>query len=652
MSPFLTIFGLWRRLLTVALLFSVSLSATAQTGTGAAPSVQIPLLGGGSVPTTLPDQDTTSIQLWSDSVRYEPADDRFQIPYVQSDLRVGYQLNYKFTFQLKARRLNSDKLPRIPDGWYLFTTAMVLKETAHLYNGRALSLTERFVTSTMPRAIYITDGRFTESLSFRFDNLTPTALNNLLYAELLPLAKTCRNTATKTTYPCISTLPNGKADMSKSDVSQLLPGYRPYLAQLAIIPFKSKGDATLTADEDASPLGNQTLASFVVNARREQNAKRIRERPRTRTAEQYAEANNLYFLNVDDAQLKYLSPRWLRGKDPAAMITSLLNEKGFGGVTISESYKQLLPLFCHVLYQRNRQYQEVQEYAGVFGRNPMDAIRYCMYEENTLNLTRLIHIGKVDTTRPVLTSMNPQLNYTIMNNFMVTRGRTRDSSTSVSEKPLALLGPLVKFLESSGFPLPIDFTHSVSVSYSQTKAEMSMASMNEIMDFNPLGLVFGAADARVCLQVSVTPTRNMPYFDSRKGSKNGLYICLPQVERMDVEEVYAHIFTYSHDSSISKAFEPGSQTFNRSLRGDRDLSAFFYQIRSTLRPAHGPEIFPNAPASAAQSYLNRPMMEPGIIANPINFERDWQNSLTQMALFQYKEKFMEENPRFTQAGDL
>lgn len=620
---------------------------------GPPPALGPSIRGGGAIPPAIdPRVNPGTTQMWTDSVRYEE-DAYFQEPFLHNDLKLGYRLNYRFTLNLSARGLDGTART-VPDGWYLMTVAVLLKETTNIYGSAVRSLQDRFVTATSPQFVRVTGGQANERVSLKFDNVTPIALNNLLYIELLPLKKMCEYPSGRgqITRPCVTLRPDGKPDTADSDGSQLLPGYRPYLVQLPFIPFRANNGGNAVPEDENSPFGNQTLAKFVFDARVAQKAQEMAGRAPVVTAEQYAKHNGLHFVDLSDPGLRLASKRWLRSKefgDAVTMLRKILRAEALGTVTISEKYAELMPVLCQLLYERNKGYLQLEEQmtGALLGLPPADqSISFCRYRpEKRFRLSRVIHVGKIDRTQKITTLLNPQLNYMLMYNFISSRSRSRDLWIGGTGKPLALAQPLIKFVETAGFALPFDFSYTVGQSQSQTKTEMGMTSMNEMMHLDPLGLHIPTVNSRTCLQVSLSETRLTPFFDP-KGAKNGLYICDKVQARMNVREIYAHVFTAAQDSSIVKAYDPGTQAFNRLLRGDRDMSAFFVSIRSNLKPLHGPEIFPSQVAAAATDYFNQVAMAyPNMVTNPVVFERSLVPSLTQMALLQYSEKFIEEqNP--------
>jgi hypothetical protein len=537
--------------------------------------------------------------------------------------------------------------------------AVFLKDTASIYRADAkpLSALDRFVTAAPPMLVRVTNGSFSRSVVLRFPNLTATALMNILYIELLPLRDKCvRPTpdGKPHEYDCIRLRPDGQVDASRSE-QQLRPGFTPYQVQLPFVPFLQAGGGSPDPDAAgpgpgdnlAAAFADQTLARFVVRARAAQERRRLMSRRPRLGPDSYAAEHGLHAIALSDRGLSEASKRWL--KDPAAAADSIrriLDRRAVGPLRLEDDDRRLMSALCEVLVARNRKYQaSLRTPSSPFAMPPPITTQflYCRHHpERILRLSRVIHVGRIDGAKPLQRIFNPQLSYALLSNFMVARSHSNDSANILAGKPFA---PLFKAIESLGIPVPLDFTHTVSASNSRSKSESAIASLSDTMDFDPLALNIPTVGSRACLQVSVVPRKFSPFYDSTPGARNGLYLCAEEHDRLDVAEIFAHVFTRSRDSSIVSAYDPGSQSVNLSLRGDRDVSAFFYSVRTALRTDNGEKVFPSTFAEAADTYFTQtPMVYPDLVINPVHFATDSVPSFIEMALGQYSESFNENPP--------
>lgn len=557
--------------------------------------------------------------------------------YMQSDLKLGRAFDFVLDFSLRANTPDA-KSKKVPDGWYLMTLAVVYKDTSQLLNWPKVKTPyQRLVTASAPTPVQVINGEPVRkpSITLRFDNLTAIAVQHELYFELLPLDNRCGNQA------CVRVLPDGTPDMENSDVSRLLKGHRPYRALMSVIPFLPKFSAVTELEKKPNLLeAGQTVAAFVMKARAWQLEQRVNVRPKTLSPREYARAAGLYYVDLNDPELDKVSRDYLKGPGLRERLRGLMEVEGSGTLTLAKGHAKLMPALCAMLASRNRTTVPIDDI--------MDHIRYCgSLWRNSVYLSRVTHVGKVDRSegKKIGFFMNSQFNYQVSLNFIRARSRSRDLVSTVAIKPLGFAS---KALDMAGVFNPtgaFDWSWTVSESNSQQKVEQNLTSASDFMHFDPTGVVIPTSGTRKCILVSVDKLA-YPFFDPDPKARNGLYICDGQPRDQDVREIYAHLFTYPQQSSTVDAFDPGTQAMNQSFRGDRDLAQTLYQIRTALKPVHGPEIFPSAPAVAAERYFNNThSINDMLIVNPIAFEKDWIPSTGQMLSRDYRETFFEERAR-------
>jgi hypothetical protein len=583
--------------------------------------------------------DEKTVEIRPSLVTVEPQT-YFSSPFLQKDLKLGMDYNYQLNFNLKANRPNG-KAAKIPDGWYLMTATVIFKDTSQLANWpQPETPYDRFVTSAPPALVQVTNGAPAKSaipLRMRFENVSATAMNHELLIELLPLKPTC-NPRGQAARPCVVQKENGDPDPARSDASQLLPGYKPYRVRMAFVPFLARAGAVSELESAPNFLGDQTLASWTVEARQRASRKRMENRISTPTPEQYAGDNRLYYMDLSDPALEGTAKKLLKNTTAAALIGQIFKTSALGSMSVPrEQYGKLMTLFCEMLFERNPQAASLLK-AGEYAYVPVwQQMKACEYfpEKSGLHLTRVIHVGKLDTSKKFSKTLNTSLNYAISSNFIT--GRSRSTDTWMAASPVQ---PITKLLDSFGIPT-FGFNYIVSTTNSRLKIEQGITTLTSNMDFNPLGLRMATVNSRQCLMVTVDPSGASMFYNSVKDAKNGLYICGGVEDQLTVEEIYAHVYTRGQDTSLTQAYDPGTQSLNQSLRGDRDLSALMYNIRAAMTPVHGPELFPSSFAASAQNYFNQtPAMAPGIIVNAVHLEGSAIPSVVEYALGIYKEKFI------------
>ncbi|NJL25352.1 MAG: hypothetical protein HC902_09345 [Calothrix sp. SM1_5_4] len=509
------------------------------------------------------------------------------------------------------------------------------------------------MTAAGPFVVKVSDGSFNRDIALRFDNITATTLLNDFYVEILPLQEECdggrppdgRKVIRK---KCIQLHPDGAIDSAKSEL-RVRDGYKSYLIRGEIVPFlgsaSGKADPDSSSSAIASALGGDTLAKFAVDAMAYRRRVSLRSNPERVGPAEYAAENRLHYLDIDDPlidQVMQRNPKFARAREELRRIFA---NRSIGTITLSEDQRPLMSVLCDVLVRKNEAYQNRKKDVGSFVTvdlaDVQEKIRQCSLQPGRfLRMSRIIHVGKVDTTRPVRRLFNQQLNFAVIANFVVNRGHSFDTITSLNFKPG---GFLVKILDSVGIFAILDFGQTVINVETRGKSEASIASLSDTMDVNPLGLNIPVADSRSCLHVSPVKSTTSPFIDHRPEANNGLYICDEQVKSSEVHEIYAHIVTRARDSSIVEAYDALTQTVNLSLRGDRELSAFFYQVRKGITPDHHNQIFPPEMLKGRRPVL---CLDPLGRHGPRGPSRPLPGkpipSFTERMLFQHKERFVED----------
>jgi hypothetical protein len=94
-----------------------------------------------------------------------------------------------------------------------------------------------------------------------------------------------------------------------------------------------------------------------------------------------------------------------------------------------------------------------------------------------------------------------------------------------------------------------------------------------------------------------------------------------------VREVYAQAFSYSRDSGMLNSFDPEGQPINRSMRGDLQVSGFFWAMQKSLSPLDT-ALMPLQYSQAATSYFAlTPSSAPLTVVTPLLFDGEMEPSM-------------------------
>lgn len=584
-----------------------------------------------------------AIQLWPSPITYSRVTD-FMSPFVQSDLRFGIRYTYNFLFSLRAR--NTDvKGQAIPDGWYYLNIAVILKDTDSIFRPAAGALQvspyDRYVTSES-LLVPVSNGNASTKITLNFPNVTSTTLINHLYIELIPLKENCERKDEKgetQTFKCISLDEKGRPVLNNSKVDPL-PGFKSYTVEMPFVPYTPAGAAQPTIDQsNTAPLGftDESLTTYLAKARLYQR-ERMMQMAKILTPEQYAEREKLHFLSINDPQITSYSNYWF--KDPHRLrleLGKLLRADGLGPIYIPDGDKALSPAICQMLSDRNASLGRISRWFAA------GAAQDCVRDRWLYRMSQVTHIGKVNSARKLQRIFSRPMSFAMMANFMINRSHSQDSFSTFSIKSGATL---FKALEAFGLPITggADVGHTVSVADSRSKSESTIGSLSSTLDFNVNALHIPTVGTSRCLLVMPQNDQSSPLVDFTKDAKNGLYICSAP-EDTEVDEIYAHVFERGRDTSTVDAFDPLTQSINFSLRGDRDITSFFYLIRQNITANHDSRILPFQMLGKAEEYFSEtPLTSPGIIVRPISYEADPAPSFLSKAFGAYSESFMEDRP--------
>lgn len=600
----------------------------------------------------------TAVQLWPSPITYSRVTD-FITPFVQSDLRFGVQYTYTFHFSLRARSSDGTRQP-IPDGWYLLNMAVVLKDADSIFRPAAgVSIQapyDRFVTSTS-LLVLVSNGTFSRQIRLRFPNVTATTLINHLFVELVPLAEECEKTLPGghvAKFKCIGVTKHGHANASQS-VIKPLPNYKPFMIEMPFVPYVPSGAAQPNPDDapdSPHPLYEQSLSEFINQAKLHQASKP--NPPKPIDPLEFANQENLHSLNLAPSHWDDYQRRWMKGQKHSfeTLFKKLMAEEGVGAINASDDVRPILPALCNALIDAN---VDPESKAPRWWGKPSNvknglAVRIahaCRSEpEKYLSLSRVTHIEKIDTTRPLRRIFSRSMNYVMMANFMVNRSQSRDTFTGLSLRPTAIL---FKAVEAFGLPMPaaFDITHTVNNTNSRSRSENAIGSLTTWLDFNFNAMNIPVAGATTCLMVKPSAEADdlirgtWSIFSSlKKDQPRGLYICDESISKSAVNEIFVHIFERGRDSSTIDPYDPLTQSINFSLRGDRDLSTFFYLVRSHITPDHDNRTMSFQMLAKAEEHFKRtPFSHSGMVVNPINLSKKEFPSFTQRAFLGYSEHF-------------
>lgn len=558
--------------------------------------------------------------LWPRSISYQMETNSVEA-YVQSDLKVGMKYNYAFNFELSARTANG-KGVAIPDGWYQLQVAVIKMSGAGIKDRRIINPYDRYVTSTS-MFMKVSGGSFARRLSLRFSDYTQTSLKHHLFVELIPLREECEHEGSK--VPCIGLNARGEPDATKS-ILEPRPGYKTYLVEMPFVPIERAGgrvrDADDLTDEEQAFLGG-SLAKYIARAQLHRNKKDLQAR-KDDTPADHARKNLLDLVSLGNKEFDPVRP----------LIQKLLDTKTIGTLKITPDLKPIFAILCAQLVAHQAEFQE--RHANMPFRQMRQQVvdnsilRCAAQPEEYMRLNRVVHVG-----RPLAGQIDriaqKSLNYSIMSNYMSGRSQSVDSSSTITVKPP---GIIVKFVEQIG----LGFGHSVSFSSGRSQSETGIASMSTSLDFNYVIFNIPVMGYQQCLEVRALPAPNIYYYDRRPGANTGVYICAEKEDKqIEIPEVYAHAFERCRDTSMMEC-DTLTQSVNVSLRGERDLSAFFYAIRGGVTPDHNNRVMPFGNLENAEKYFaNTPQMDDMEVVTPAEFPSEKVPSFLKLISGQHRE---------------
>lgn len=554
--------------------------------------------------------------LWPRMISYSMETDSVEA-FLQSNMRVGMQYNYSFNFELSARNSQGRSLP-IPDGWYQLQIA-VIKKAQRNQNPLA-----RYITSTS-LFLKVSNGSFGRKISLRFPDFTVTSLKHHLFVELIPLKEECDDDGRK--FRCINVNSAGQPDAQNS-VLEPRPGYKTYLVEMPFIPFQPSGgkvrDADDLSEKDQAFLGG-SLAKYIAQSQIYKNQQALQARANISPSD-HARTNKLHLKNIDDESLKNAEP----------FLRKVFAAKTYGVLNLKELDEAAFYTLCEQLNATQSEFQARHNLLP-FKRSRDIAIRHniswCAKDPASyMRISRVLHVG-----RPVAGQVErvaqKSLTYTIMANYMSSRSQSTDAISTVSIKPP---GIIVQFTEQIG----LGFGHSVNFANGRSQAETGIGSMSTSLDFNYVVFNVPTVGSQQCLEVRPLKEKD-PYgffYNRTEGANNGLYICAPKDERViETPEVYAHAFERCRDTTMMEC-DSLSQSVNVSLRGERDLSAFFYAIRGGITPDHNNRVMPFGSVENAERYFNNtPVMDDMEVVTPIEFPSEKLPSFLRLLSTQHRE---------------
>lgn len=563
---------------------------------------------------------------------------------LQDDLRLSTEGRFLLKFQLQAT-LTSGKAARVPDGWYLLTAAVIYRDTGKLVGWpKPSNVFERYVTSDQ-HLIQITNGapRAAVPLRFRFESVSATTMNQDLWLELLPLSARCTR-AGFVTRPCVTLKPDGRPDLSQSDVSQILPNYRPYRMFGTFLPFQAKlSGMTIAEDEDARAfLGNLRLDFYVRRAKEWIRHKRAQEQSPILTPRGYADANGLRYFDLNDPAIDKAAGPSENVQRVRQMLRQLLSASGAGQVVISDEYRRLLPVVTELLDQQNKRTRWLAWMFAYFSPHGNDPGVQTASDPRNFYMSRVVHIGALNEAQNVSYAQPRQFNYQLAMNAIRSRSRTAGRSTTFTVKPIAMLPKITDLFGMVNMSVPIDFVNSVYWDNNRSKIEQGLTSMAEAMHFTTINVMIPAVNARPCVEISLTRDA-YPFYDFQAGAKNGVYICGDVQREMTVPEMYAHVYSTPQDSSFLAAYDPGTQSVNRALRGDTELMEYYVRLRQSLTEMHGPELVPAEMIHTAEAFLKEsPRSYPRTVRTALRFVNGSVPGFAEKAIGNYSESFMDD----------
>jgi len=558
--------------------------------------------------------------LWPRAISYSMETDSVEA-FVQSDLRVGMQYNYSFNFELSARN-GQGRGMAIPEGWYQLQVAVIKKSGVGLRTKSSGNPFERYVTSNS-MFLKVSNGSFGRKISLRFPDITQTSLKHHLFVELIPLKEDCEEAGVK--IRCINVNARGEPD-AKNSILEPREGYKTYLVEMPFMPFQPSGgkvrDAEDLSENDQAFLGG-SLATYIARAQLFKNKAALQAREVVTPAD-HARKTRLNLKSLNDPDLKNAYPG----------IKKIFETPAYGVLQLQEKEPEFFTNLCEQLVKYQTEFQD--RHRRLAFRTAREnvirtQVRWCTQDpQNYMRLNRVLHVG-----RPISGKIEridqKSLTYTLMANYMSSRSQSIDTFTSVNIKTPTFLA---QFLDQIG----LGFGHSVSYGTGRSRAETGIASMSTSLDFNYVIFDLPTVGSQQCLEVRALNDNYDFFFDRTAEAKNGLYICDEKsTEVVATQEVYAHAFERCRDTTMMEC-DRLAQSVNQSLRGEGELSAFFYAIRDGISPDHNNRVMPFGTMANAQRYFaNTPVADDMQVVTPIEFASEKVPSFLKLISGQHRE---------------
>ncbi len=550
-------------------------------------------------PGQIPDGQLDQVgHLWPRSISYSMQTNSVEA-YLQSDLKIGMQYNYSFNFDLNARTAQGRGMG-VPEGWYQLQIAVI--KTAGSGKSRKQNQLERYVTSTS-MFLKVSNASFGKKISLRFNDIEATSVKNHLFVEFIPLKEDgCVHNGRP--VRCINLDQRGEPD-SQNSILEPRPGYKTYLVEMPFLPYQpsggKSGDADDLSDEEQAFLGG-SLAKYIAKAQLLKNRQALQPRV-INTPEMHAQKNRLTSFQIDDPEVTALVP----------FIRKTLESRELGMIHFEDGQRNVLKSLC----------TQLSAYQSSFQRP--NYIRWCMFNpEKYMRLSRVVHVGQAITGKVERIAQKP-LAYTLMSNFMANRSVSRDTFSSVNIKPPDFVS---KVLDLVG----IAFSHSISVGNSRSRSETGVASMADSLDFNYVIFKIPTTGSQQCLEVRALDDEPSFLSDTPKDGNKGFYVC----DRKDngiieIPEIYAHVFERCKDTTMMEC-DGLTQSLNKVMRGEGEVSALFYGIRKGIRAEHNNRVMPFGDYKNADSYFNGlPMTGNMELITPVEFPRESVPSFIELA---------------------
>lgn len=621
-------------LLTLQILTAQSASAQFRFGPSAGSEVfyvQAPASTGANqmilqpviTPANIPDGQIGLVgHLWPRMTSYT-LETKSVKPIVQSDLSLGLQYKYSFVFDLTARTPQGKSMA-IPEGWYQLQIAVVRKSRADVEGVRENPY-DRYVTSTST-FVKVNGNSFGHIVTLRFPRLEDTAMEHHLYVEMIPLKTECsssNNADPEAKSPCINEK-NGKPDVLDS-ILEPNPNFKTYLIEMPFLPYQALPGKVRDADdinEEPLPWLESSLTRYILKAQSYQA--RTRKASRPATAQKHALDEQLSMASTEDAAYSGVK----------ALLEKMLATRTVGTLKIDNSFKPLLMVLCTELANRNK--SSIPYYPtlrGLQARAREAQIQRCAsFPEKFLRITRITHLGKPVADEVKRIAQRP-LAYTISANYMANRSASVDQMNTFTFK----IPYVAKLLDQIG----ISANHTVNYANSRSHAANGVGSMAVSLDFNYMALAIPVVGSQTCLDVRATDSNLTWLYDGAKNSKNGYYLCAPvSNDKMVVSEVYAHAFERCKATTMMDC-NSLTQSVNLSMRGDRDISQFFYEVRKNITPDHNNMPSPFGEMGSAPAFFNNtPTSGQMQIITPIEFPNDKVPSIATLVFdLQHTENF-------------